>query len=99
MKHSLTAWNFDLDDMTSTLRERFGARVRFNEPLTRHGTFGVGGPADAWLAVDSEADLIDLVALAAKKRWPLMLVGNGTNLLYTDAGVRGIVVQNALSKW
>jgi UDP-N-acetylmuramate dehydrogenase len=99
MNQSLTTWNFDLADMTRALRERFGARVRLNEPLTRHGTFGVGGPADAWLAVDNEADLIDLVSMAARERWPLMLVGNGTNLLYTDAGVRGIVVQNALSKW
>jgi UDP-N-acetylmuramate dehydrogenase len=43
--------------------------------------------------------MIALVSLAAERRWPLMLVGNGTNLLYTDAGVRGIVVQNALSQW
>ncbi len=85
--------------MTRALRERFGERVRLNEPLARHSTFGVGGPADAWLAVDNERDLIDLVALAARERWPLLLVGNGTNLLYTDAGVRGIVVQNALSTW
>ncbi|HEY7347429.1 MAG TPA: UDP-N-acetylmuramate dehydrogenase [Ktedonobacterales bacterium] len=101
MNQSLTSshWNFDLAEMTHTLRQRFGARVRLNEPLARHGTFGVGGPADAWLAIDNEGDLIDLVSLAAGARWPLMLVGNGTNLLYTDAGVRGIVVQNALSTW
>ncbi len=94
-----TQEGFDQTEMERVLRERFGARVRFNEPLARHGTFGVGGPADAWLAVEREADLIALVSQAAAHRWPLMLVGNGTNLLYTDAGVRGIVVQNALSTW
>ncbi len=94
-----TQESFDQTEMERVLRERFGARVRFNEPLARHGTFGVGGPADAWLAIEREADLIALVSLAAAQRWPLMLVGNGTNLLYTDAGVRGIVVQNALSTW
>jgi UDP-N-acetylmuramate dehydrogenase len=99
MKQAMTVWNFDLAEMTDTLRERFGKRVRFNEPLARHGTFGVGGPADAWLAVASEGDLSDLVALAVAKRWPLLLVGNGTNLLYTDVGVRGIVVQNAIHHW
>jgi UDP-N-acetylmuramate dehydrogenase len=99
MNHALTTWGFDLDAMTRALRQRFGARARFNEPLARHGTFGVGGPADAWLAVEREGDLIDLVRLAAASHWPLMLVGNGTNLLYTDAGVRGIVVQNALGAW
>ncbi len=92
-------WNFDLAALTHVLRARFGERVRFNEPLARHGTFGVGGPADAWLGIDNEPDMIALVSLAAERRWPLMLVGNGTNLLYTDAGVRGIVVQNALSTW
>jgi len=100
-KQPVTApqWTFDLAEMTRTLRERFGARARFNEPLSRHGTFGVGGPADAWIAVDNEADLIALVSIAAEQHWPLLLVGNGTNLLYMDTGVRGIVVQNALSQW
>ncbi len=96
---TVTQWTFDLHQMTSALHARFGARVRLNEPLSRHGTFGVGGPADAWLAVENEADLITLVSMAAAQRWPLLLVGNGTNLLYMDTGVRGIVVQNALSTW
>jgi UDP-N-acetylmuramate dehydrogenase len=101
MNHSTVSsqWNFDLAELTSELRDRFGKRVRLGEPLSRHGTFGVGGPADAWLAIDNEPDMIALVSLAAERRWPLMLVGNGTNLLYTDAGVRGIVVQNALAEW
>ncbi len=101
MNHSTapSQWKFDLAELTSVLRDRFGKRVRLGEPLSRHGTFGVGGPADAWLAIDNEPDMIALVSLAAERRWPLMLVGNGTNLLYTDAGVRGIVVQNALAEW
>ncbi len=90
---------FDLDEMKRLLHTHFGARVRFHEPLSRHGTFGVGGPADAWLSAENEADLTTLISLAISHHWPVMLVGNGTNLLYTDAGVRGIVVQNGLSHW
>ncbi len=91
--------DFDLDEMRQRLHAHFGARVRFNEPLSRHGTFGVGGPADAWLSAEHEEDLLTLISLAARHRWPVLLVGNGTNLLYMDAGVRGIVVQNSLSHW
>jgi UDP-N-acetylmuramate dehydrogenase len=96
---SLASERFDLAEMQRQLQAHFGARVRFQEPLARHGTFGVGGPADAWLIAEREDDLITLYTLAARHRWPVLLVGNGTNLLYTDAGVRGMVVQNGLSHW
>lgn len=85
--------------MLATLREHFGARVRTGEPLSRHGTFGVGGPADAWISVAVEDDLLRLVQLARSSGWPLMLVGNGTNVLYADAGARGIVARMALDDW
>jgi UDP-N-acetylmuramate dehydrogenase len=85
--------------MVAELRARFGKQVRAPEPLARHSTFGVGGPADAWVVTATEADLIQLVELAVGRAWPLMLVGNGTNVLYADAGMRGIVAQMALDAW
>jgi UDP-N-acetylmuramate dehydrogenase len=85
--------------MVAALVERFGARVRAGEPLARHSTFGVGGPADAWVAVESEEDAVALVTLAAAQGYPLLVVGNGTNVLYADAGIRGIVMQMALGAW
>ena len=85
--------------MLTTLRRVFGPRLREQEPLSRHGTFGVGGPADAWIAVACEDDLLTLVALAKTHDWPLMLVGNGTNVLYSDAGARGVVARVALNDW
>jgi UDP-N-acetylmuramate dehydrogenase len=86
-------------ELIAALRDLFGARLRPNEPLTRHGTFGVGGPADAWVTVAREAELSRLVELAAARAWPLMLVGNGTNVLFGDAGARGIVARLALADW
>lgn len=85
--------------MGSLLRQRFGAHVREHEPLARHGTFGVGGPADAWVPLASEDDVLTLVRLARTHDWPLMLVGNGTNVLYADAGARGVVARMALDDW
>jgi UDP-N-acetylmuramate dehydrogenase len=79
--------------MLDELRAIFGARLRLNEPLSRHGTFGVGGPADAWVSVTREEDLLALVNLASERNWPLTLVGNGTNALFSDAGARGVVAR------
>lgn len=74
----------------------FGARAKAMEPLSQHGTFGVGGPADVWVSVVSEEELARLVTLAWERRIPLLLVGNGTNSLYADAGARGIVARVAI---
>jgi UDP-N-acetylmuramate dehydrogenase len=85
--------------MLNELRQRFGTGVIGDEKLSRHGTFGVGGPADAWLAIDREETLVELAALATERHWPLMLVGNGTNVLYADAGARGIVARMHSANW
>lgn len=85
--------------MIAELRARFDKQVRAPEPLARHSTFGVGGPADAWVAIEREADLVSLAELVVAHGWPLMLVGNGTNVLYADAGMRGIVAKMALDAW
>ncbi len=85
--------------MLAVLRERFGERVRAGELLSRHGTFGVGGPADAWIKLNREEELAEIVSLAQAHRWPLMLVGNGTNILFADKGAKGIVAGMALDDW
>ncbi len=90
---------FDAESAYKELSKHFHERVRRDELLARHCTFGVGGPADVWVSVDSRDDLISLVRLSIERRWPLLLVGNGTNVLYADAGVRGIVARIALSNY
>src|SRR6266478_4906516 len=90
---------FDAEKIYAELRPHFQERVRRNEPLARHCTFGVGGPADVWVSLDTSRELVDLVTLSSERQWPLLLVGNGTNILYADAGVRGIVARNTLSNY
>ena len=85
--------------MIAELGAIFGKRLKAGEPLARHGTFGVGGPADAWVTLTREDELPLLARLARERGWPLMLVGNGTNVLYADAGARGIVARMALNAW
>ena len=88
---------FDAETAYAELRAHFGERARRNEPLARHCTFGVGGPADIWVTLDTREALIGLTTLCAERRWPLLLAGNGTNVLYADAGVRGIVARIAMN--
>ena len=90
---------FDAETVYQELVKHFPGRLCRNEPLARHCTFGVGGPADIWVVVDAREDLITLVRMCGERRWPLLLVGNGTNVLYADSGVRGIVARNALNSY
>ena len=90
---------FHTDTVYNELRPYFRERVRRNEPLARHSAFGVGGPADVWVSLEAKKELIDLVRLCAEGHYPLLIAGNGTNVLYADAGVRGMVAHIALSSY
>jgi UDP-N-acetylmuramate dehydrogenase len=90
---------FDVETAYTELRSQFGECVRRNEPLARHGTFGVGGLADIWVSLDTQEALIGLVTMCAECCWPLLITGNGTNVLYADEGVRGVVARIALNSY
>lgn len=68
--------------------------VREREPLARHSTFGVGGPADLWVEVHAVDDLVAVLDAAEATGTPRTVVGHGTNLLVADAGIKGLVVSN-----
>ena len=90
---------FNTETVYNELHPYFQKRVRQHEPLARHAAFGVGGPADVWLSLESQEELLNLVRLCAQEHWPLLVVGNGTNILFADAGVRGIVAHIALGSY
>ncbi|MEA2627092.1 MAG: UDP-N-acetylmuramate dehydrogenase [Candidatus Binatota bacterium] len=81
----------DAMDWRAALRERFGGRVRLAEPLARHTSFRIGGPADAWIEIESPLELSDLLRRTGALGVPVFLLGSGTNLLVSDRGVRGVV--------
>jgi UDP-N-acetylmuramate dehydrogenase len=90
---------FDVDLASNELQLHFRERVRRHEPLALHCALGVGGPADVWVVLESRKELIGLVSLCAEEHWPLLIVGNGTNILFADAGIRGIVARLALTEY
>ena len=81
------------DDDRAVLREIFGERVRFDEPLGQYTTWKVGGPADAFAVVEREEELADAMRLCFKRRLPWFVIGSGSNVLVGDGGMRGIVVR------
>src|SRR5436190_1027542 len=76
----------------NALQELFGKRVRFAEPLSRHTSFRIGGPADVWVDVADAEEIRRVQAIAAAADLPLFILGGGTNLLISDRGVRAIVL-------
>ena len=68
-------------------------RVLLSESMKRHTTFRIGGPADYFLMPQSEKEAVDAVAVCREERVPYSIVGNGSNLLVSDSGYRGVVIQ------
>lgn len=76
------------------LTATFGDRPRRNEPLAAHTTLRLGGPAEVWLAVENITEFVQAVSLARQHNVPVFILGGGANLLISDAGIRGLVVEN-----
>ncbi len=76
------------------LPSELSARICEQEPLARHTTFRIGGPADLFLRVDTRGELIQAVAAARASGLPLFILGNGSNILVADSGIRGLVIEN-----
>src|SRR5712691_976543 len=70
----------------------FGVR---GEPLAPHTSLRIGGPADFFLRVASERELVGAIRIAREHELPVFVLGGGTNLLVGDRGIRGVVLQNA----
>ena len=63
------------------------------EPMAKHTSFRIGGPADVLAQPADEAELAALLKRAGEHAVPVTLVGNGSNLLVRDKGIRGLVIK------
>ena len=72
--------------------ENAGCLVLKDEPMSRHTTFQIGGPADLFIAVKDIIALKDIVRAAGSLGVRLLPLGNGSNVLVSDAGMRGAVL-------
>ncbi|MCL2084879.1 MAG: FAD-binding protein, partial [Oscillospiraceae bacterium] len=80
----------------SGLRARFPElAVRENVMMRDYTTFRIGGPADAMAAPGNAEALASLYAWARAEGVPALILGGGSNILVSDGGIRGLVIQTA----
>ena len=68
-----------------------------NEPMSKHTTYGIGGPAMAYVTPKDRFDLSSILKFSTKNEIPVYFVGTGSNLLVADNGIDGIVITPAKS--
>ena len=66
--------------------------VREQEPMSSHTTFRIGGPADYFVEVQNEKILADILCCCRQQGLPYFILGNGSNLLVSDEGYRGVML-------
>ena len=81
--------DYTLLDQTA---QALGCPLRVDEPMARHTTFQIGGPADRFLIVENAAQLQGLLSCLRQAGIPYLVLGKGSNLLVSDKGIRGAVL-------
>ncbi len=76
------------------LGEKFGSRLGRDVPMARYTAARLGGPAQALLELQTLDELVDVISLCWRAALPFTLLGDGSNVLVSDTGVRGLVIIN-----
>ena len=85
---------FDPIAIGTDIQRRIGVKTSRDEPLGRFTTMRVGGPADLFATAHNAFELRALVRFARSRGLPHLLLGRGSDIVISDAGVRGLVIQN-----
>jgi len=72
--------------------------ILLDEPMSKHTSFRIGGPADIFIRAKSKEEVIFVLQFAKEKNISVTVIGNGTNLLVKDKGIRGIVLKPEIRK-
>ena len=64
-----------------------------DEPMSRHTTFRIGGPADYFVTPKDKGEIKKIIKFCRKEQVPFYVIGNGSNLLVGDRGYRGVIIQ------
>ncbi len=84
--------------MKEEMRQKFieilgNNRVLFDEPMSQHTTFRIGGPADVFVMPENYEQIREVLRLCKEEKLPFFVLGNGSNLLVSDSGYRGVIIQ------
>lgn len=68
--------------------------IYINEPMSKHTSFKIGGPAECFIKNKNNRTIKRYIKICAKENIPLTIIGNGSNLLVSDDGIKGIVLKS-----
>lgn len=80
------------------LKEIFQDKIKINEPMRKHTTFKIGGPAEIFIQAETTKEIQKVLEISSKNDIPIHIIGNGSNLLVKDEGIKGIVLQIAIKE-
>lgn len=75
------------------------SKVYFDEPMSKHTTFKIGGPAEVFIKVGEIEDLKQIIEFTNTNKIPLTIMGNGSNVLVLDSGIKGIIAKIDIKKF
>ena len=79
-------------------QEELEQKIIFDEPMKKHTSFKIGGTADYFFKATTLEELQNIIKFAKIKKLPTTIIGNGSNLLVTDKGIRGLVIKIDINK-
>ncbi|MBQ2836146.1 MAG: UDP-N-acetylmuramate dehydrogenase [Clostridia bacterium] len=68
-------------------------RIYINEPMNKHTSFKIGGPAEYLIKIQTAEEIKSILKLSKEQEMPLTIIGNGSNILVSDEGIKGIVLK------
>ena len=81
------------EEMQRMFENKVFGEILFNEPMKNHTTFKIGGPVDIMIIPTNEEELIKAIIFCRENNIDFLIMGNGSNLLTKDGGIRGVVIK------
>lgn len=85
-------------EIVNILEEQIKHKIKYNEPMSKHTTFKIGGPADYFIQMENIEEIKEIIKKANENQIPITIIGNGSNILVTDKGIRGITLKIEIGK-
>lgn len=82
-----------IEELKESFIDKSFKNILFNEPMKNHTTFKIGGPSNIMIIIQSEEELIEALTLCRENDIEFLIMGNGSNLLIRDGGIRGVVIK------
>ena len=74
-------------------------KIYLNELMSKHTSFKIGGPAECLVKIQTAEELKEILELVSKQNIPLTIIGNGSNILVSDEGIKGLVLKIEIDKF